>query len=234
MSLTPSGTYARIIDAAIKLFDEQGIRGTTVDEIAKQAGVTKRTVYYHFRSKDDLLARALSDQATTERRAIDLAFQASRDELESTIMRLFDEVAQYAADPRWKGCAFIRASVELAGMPGHPAVHAARNHRKYVERTLCRELSEIHAVEPESLARRLAILLDGAITSSVVHHDPKYAVEAGRLAVSLVASARQSGSFGIKHLDAPTAGALRCHTSKRLRRTANASNSSDQECSTTT
>jgi AcrR family transcriptional regulator len=221
LSLTPTGTYARILDAAIKLFDEQGIRGTTVDEIAKEAGVTKRTVYYHFRSKDDLLARALTDQGTTERRAIDLVFKESRDELESNIMRLFGEIARYAADPRWKGCAFIRASVELAGMPGHPAVHAARNHRKYVERTLCRELTEIHAVEPESLARRLAILLDGAITYSVVHHDPKYAVEAGRLAVSLVAAARRTGRFGMEQMEATTPCVLSSHASKHLGRTAN-------------
>lgn len=203
MSLISSDTRARILDAAVRLFDEQGIRGATVDGIAKEAGVTKRTVYYHFRSKDDLIAHALTDQSVAERRVLDLIIRGSGDGLESNIRRLFNEISQYATDPRWKGCAFIRASVELAGMPGHPAVRAARDHRKYVERTLSRELSEIDASDPVNLARRLAILLDGAITHSIVHHDPYYAAEAGRLAISLVAAARPNLSIDAdKHIGA--------------------------------
>lgn len=208
MSPGSNHTRVRILDAAVRLFDEQGIRGATVDGIAKEAGVTKRTVYYHFRSKDDLIANALTDQSVAERRVLDLIIRGSGDGLEANIQRLFNEISQYATDPRWKGCAFIRASVELAGMPGHPAVRAARDHRKYVERTLSRELSEIDANEPVSLARRLAILLDGAITHSIVHHDPFYAAEAGRLAVSLVAAARPNLSTDADERTRSTACAM--------------------------
>jgi AcrR family transcriptional regulator len=53
-----SATRARILDAALELFSEHGFDGTTLQQIADRLGLTKAALYYHFRSKDDLL-RAL-------------------------------------------------------------------------------------------------------------------------------------------------------------------------------
>ncbi len=50
----PSPTRERIVAAATKLFYDEGIRSVGVDAVAAKAGVTKRTLYYIFRSKDDL------------------------------------------------------------------------------------------------------------------------------------------------------------------------------------
>jgi AcrR family transcriptional regulator len=216
-----SDTRARILEAAFKLFDAEGIRGGTVDRIAKEAGVTKRTIYYYFRSKDDLIAQALADQSATERHVLDLLIRGSGIRLETNIMQLFAEIAQYSADPRWKGCAFIRASVELAGLPGHPAVRAARDHRKYVERTFVRELAEMNIEQAANLARRLALLLDGAIMATVVHHEPSYAVEAGRLAVSLVRTARLRPSVAEDEPTDPAAHAVLDCTAQRFGEMAN-------------
>lgn len=51
----PSDTRARILDAALELFSEHGFDGTTLQQIADRLGFTKAALYYHFRSKDDLL-----------------------------------------------------------------------------------------------------------------------------------------------------------------------------------
>lgn len=45
-----------ILDAAVDLFQERGYLGTTVDDIAERAGVTKRTVYHHMGSKEHILS----------------------------------------------------------------------------------------------------------------------------------------------------------------------------------
>ena len=45
-----------ILEAAGKLFYAEGFRAISMDVIAEEAGVTNRTLYYHFRSKDDLIA----------------------------------------------------------------------------------------------------------------------------------------------------------------------------------
>lgn len=49
-------TRSRILDAALGLFSEHGFEGTTLQQIADRLGLTKAALYYHFRSKDDLLA----------------------------------------------------------------------------------------------------------------------------------------------------------------------------------
>ncbi|MFT8180979.1 helix-turn-helix domain-containing protein, partial [Mycobacteroides chelonae] len=57
--MTITGARERLLEAAAQLTYLNGIDVTGVDAIAKQAGVTKRTLYQHFRSKDELVAAAL-------------------------------------------------------------------------------------------------------------------------------------------------------------------------------
>jgi AcrR family transcriptional regulator len=59
MESTTETTRERIVSAAAKLFYGEGIRAVSVDAVAEKAGVTKRTLYYHFDSKDDLIAAYL-------------------------------------------------------------------------------------------------------------------------------------------------------------------------------
>ena len=72
MSEAPSPTRKRIVDAATKLFYAEGIGRVSVDAVAEKAGLTKRTLYYHFASKDDLIAsvwkgRIVSESTLTSR-----------------------------------------------------------------------------------------------------------------------------------------------------------------------
>ena len=60
----PSDTRARILDAALELFSEHGFDGTTLQEIADRLGFTKAALYYHFRSKDDLLQALIAPAVT--------------------------------------------------------------------------------------------------------------------------------------------------------------------------
>lgn len=55
------GTFDKILAAALDLFVSRGFEGTTVDEIAEAAGLTKGAIYFHFATKDDVLL-ALLDQ----------------------------------------------------------------------------------------------------------------------------------------------------------------------------
>jgi AcrR family transcriptional regulator len=55
-------TRQRILDAAYVLFRRKGYTRVSMDEIAAAADVTKRTLYYHFESKDSLLAAKLEAQ----------------------------------------------------------------------------------------------------------------------------------------------------------------------------
>ncbi len=116
-------TRRRILDAAIAMFDAEGVRAATVDGISALAGVTKRTLYYHFRSKDDLMVAALEDFSGG--RIFDPIVEDRALDAREFVSSVFAEVGVRARDIRWKGCAFTRAAAELAGLPGHPAVAAA-------------------------------------------------------------------------------------------------------------
>jgi len=94
-----------------------------MDDIAEAAELTKRTLYHHFNSKDQLLADVLESQHH-------LALQAFRtfgDNLsgsaETIVGAMFQDLAVWADRPRWAGSGFTRLVIELADLPGHPASH---------------------------------------------------------------------------------------------------------------
>jgi AcrR family transcriptional regulator len=60
MTTTPPDTRTRILDAALELFSEHGFDGTTLQQIADRLGFTKAALYYHFKSKDELLGALVS------------------------------------------------------------------------------------------------------------------------------------------------------------------------------
>jgi TetR/AcrR family fatty acid metabolism transcriptional regulator len=52
---TKTEKYRRILEAAIKVFAEQGFFHSTISQIAKEAGVADGTIYLYFKNKDDIL-----------------------------------------------------------------------------------------------------------------------------------------------------------------------------------
>lgn len=195
-------TRRRILDAAVLLFDTEGVRGATVDRIAATAGITKRTLYYHFRSKDDLIAAALEDRESSRDGVFDTILDRGELDAAQFVAAAFGQIAARARDIRWKGCAFTRAAAELAGLPGHPGVVAARRYKKEIERGLFERLTRDGVKQADTLARRLVILLEGAIMHGIVHHEPDYALEAGRAAQELIERA-QAGPIALTTLLAP-------------------------------
>ncbi|MGQ3075318.1 MAG: TetR/AcrR family transcriptional regulator [Ferrovibrionaceae bacterium] len=178
-------TRQRILTAAEDLFYGEGIRATGVDRIAARAGVTKRTLYQHFASKDDLITAYVEG---TERPALGRyqALVADVAAAPDRIGRIFANLGRVAADPRWKGCSFARVAAELAGSPGHPALQAASRHKQAFEAWIAEMLAEtVH--RPAEIARQVMILLDGAITEILIHRDAGYAAVAGRAAATLIA-----------------------------------------------
>jgi AcrR family transcriptional regulator len=183
-----SQTREDIIAAADELFYRGSLREVSVDDIAAKAGVTKKTIYYHFRSKDDLIAAYLAarDRPTLERCRSWAGVDGS---LKERMARMFHALARASRSKHWRGCGFIRAAAELADLPGHPAMSIARAHKSGVEKWLVGCLIEEGYSDAEELAKSLMILLDGAVTRLIVHRDAEYARVAARTAQTLLGSA---------------------------------------------
>ncbi len=157
-----------------------------MDAIAAKAGVTKRTIYYHFPSKDDLIAAYLAarDEPTFARQTAWL--DETQGSLPEQVLGLFENLARAMNTPRWKGCGFIRAAAELAGTPGHPALKIGSAHKKRLEAWLEGRIAAEGLSEPALRARQVMIVLDGAAAQVLIHRDPAYALAAGQAAAALV------------------------------------------------
>jgi AcrR family transcriptional regulator len=179
-------TRTRIIEAAAKLYYGEGIRSVSVDAVADKAGVTKRTLYYHFKSKDDLIAAYLDARDQPNLKTFARWFQDTKGSLPAKIEGIFTNLAKSARHPKWKGCGFLRTAAELAGLPGHPAMKIGARHKSNVESWLAGVMSDGGIGNAGDLARQIVILLDGAFSTTLIHRDPAYIEAAGRAAAGLV------------------------------------------------
>lgn len=183
------GTRDKILDAANKLFYADGVRAVSVDAVAATAGVTKRTLYYHFRSKDELIAAYLESRDQPNLKIFKEWFDSAEEPAANKIAVLFQNLARSARHPKCRGCGFLRTIAELANMPGHPAVAVGAMHKKKFELWIAEELSSEgrSSEEAAQLARHIVLLLDGAFSAMLTHRDASYVEEAGRAAARLVA-----------------------------------------------
>lgn len=83
-----------IIDAALKLFAQEGYHSTTLDEVAKVIGVSKATLYYYFRSKEEIIKAILN---------------RSLDRMKQTL-----EIRKLPLSTREKLCQFIEYHITFA------------------------------------------------------------------------------------------------------------------------
>ena len=186
-------TRQRILDAAYALFRRSGYARVSMDEIAAAARVTKRTLYYHFESKDSLLATVLE----TQHRLALAAFRTFGDRLsgdpEAMIDTLFKELAVWSDRPRWAGSGFTRLVIELADLPGHPARAIARRHKAMLEAHFAAVLADAGVEQPRETAREVWLLSEGAISLMLVHRDRSYATVAAQAAKKLLRHRRDGG-----------------------------------------
>jgi AcrR family transcriptional regulator len=201
MSETGRSTRERILQAAGKLFYGEGIRAVSVDAVAEKVGLTKRTLYYHFRSKDDLIAAYLEMRDQPNLALFKRWFAEAEGDVAAKVEAIFRNLARSARHSKWKGCGFLRTSVELINLPGHPAMVVGRAHKKRVEDWLCSVFEEAAAPrEARQLARQVILLLDGAFAVVLLHRDPSYLEAAGaaaaRLVRGLVSTPRKSIKVG--------------------------------------
>jgi len=179
-------TRHRIIDTAYALFYRSGFGGVSVDNIAAAAGVTKRTLYYHFKSKDHLLESVLEVQgelALARIRKREPCYSGNSDEILSI---LFSDLAKWSATPGWTGAGFTRLVMELADLPGHPARAVAHRHKAALEAWWTGLLRKAGVAAPAERAREVMLLMEGAMAMILIHGDRNYADAAARAAKELV------------------------------------------------
>jgi AcrR family transcriptional regulator len=177
-----SATTDRIIETADRLFYGEGIRAVGVDLIAAEAGVSKRTLYNHFPSKDDLIVAYLERRARPAR--------ITDADPEAQILGVFERLERRFASDGFHGCPFVNAAAEIVER-AHPARAVAKRFKEERQQWFRTLVERMGAAAPDQLATQLALLLDGAIAAALVRGDPSIArVARDAAAVLLRAAAR--------------------------------------------
>ena len=181
-------TDARIAALAAEQFHEHGITATGVDALSRAAGISKRTLYERFGSKDGLIVAAYDslDLPVFEMLTgpAEAASDDPRDQLDGALRPARGDGAA-AAVPRLP----VRQRVVRAGRPDHPAHEVVRRHKDRLRRWIRRRAKDAGAADPERLSRQLMLVFAGAQSQALVQRSPKPVRDARQVARALVDAA---------------------------------------------
>jgi AcrR family transcriptional regulator len=156
----------RILETADRLFYLRGIRAVGVDTIAAEIGISKRTLYNHFPSKDELIAAYLARRFRQP--------PSSDKPPAEQILGTFDSLERRFASKDFRGCPFVNAVAELGREDR--AVKKIAVAFKESRRVWFRDLlMRLAVADADHLATQLTLLVDGAIAQDLVRDDPSMA-----------------------------------------------------------
>lgn len=184
----PPNKRAELVEKSLALFYRNGFHATGMDLVARETGVSKTSIYKHFRTKDELILAVLRlrDENFRNwlwRRAAERAEQPA-----AQLLAIFDALGEWFAQPGFQGCMFIKAAAEFQ-QEDHPVNVQAMEHKRLLEAHMADLARQAGLTDPAGLARQLLILKEGAIVLAAMSHDPAPAAQARRVAAQLLDSA---------------------------------------------
>jgi AcrR family transcriptional regulator len=148
----------RLLNAAAALTYREGVN-IGVEALCKAAGVSKRSMYQLFESKDELLAASLEQR--TSAYVTDLLPAADDDRSpRERILHVFTQVESASGGPEFHGCPYLAAQIELKDQD-HPASRVARRVKENLTAYFRAEAEQGGASDPDLLARQLSLVFDG-------------------------------------------------------------------------
>ncbi|MGW9031288.1 TetR/AcrR family transcriptional regulator [Streptomyces sp. NPDC055722] len=183
------GARERILQAAAKLFYEEGIHATGIARLVETAEVSTRTFYQHFPTKNALVEEYLRNYEAGMTRRIEQNLSREGLTPQDQLLSLFTMLAEATSGPSGRmtnrGCPLHNAAVEAAGhMPDmQELIH---HHKNGITQQLTAIAARAGAANPDQLGRQLNVLLEGAtalqtsLDSPCPRHD---ALEAARVLI---------------------------------------------------
>jgi AcrR family transcriptional regulator len=194
----------RLLAAADELFYENGINTVGIDRVIERAGVAKASLYDCFGSKDELVRSYLQVRSEARRARINERLSQYDTPVEK-ILSIFDLLGELAAQPGFRGCAFVRAGTDASSSNNVKTV--CEESRAFILGKFTELAREAGAGEPDLLGRQPVLLYDGA--SIAAHLDcNRNAVSTARTLAAQMLSGGVSGSRAPKTKTKRTVGAV--------------------------
>jgi len=159
-----------LVATALALFCRQGFHATGIDNVLRESGVAKKTLYNHFKSKDALIVAVLhkrsEDFLGRQRQSVlRLAPVQPGDPRMSQVLAFFDGLHEWINGDAFNGCTFINAAAEYPRLDD-PVHVACAEHKELQVRFLEELLADLQLQGSASIARQLALLADGAVVNA--------------------------------------------------------------------
>ncbi|SFD04793.1 TetR family transcriptional regulator [Pseudoalteromonas denitrificans] len=170
-----------IISHALPLFYQNGFNATGIELIISQAGVSKKTLYKYFKSKDDLILSVLTKRDEIFRRKLIDKTEFLGKTAEGKLLALFDFLHAWFNEVNFFGCMFINASAEFTDIE-HPSHIVCSEHKNKIKAYIKSLAFEANIKKSSELSAQLNILMEGAIVEAHVSGDKNSAIKAKKMA----------------------------------------------------
>ena len=177
-----------LVQKAVKVFYRNGFHATGMDALAAETGVSKTSIYNHFRTKEDLILGTLRLRDEQFRNWLFRRIEELGATPLEQLLALFDALQEWFARPDFRGCMFIKAAAEYQDAE-HPIHVQSAEHKRLLFNYVRSRTEAAGASDPDGLARQLLLLKEGAIVSAQLGHAPNSAAEAKLAAKALIAAA---------------------------------------------
>ncbi|WDI43348.1 TetR/AcrR family transcriptional regulator [Bremerella sp. P1] len=165
-------TRERLIEAASSRFYRDGFRNVGIDQILSDVGISKTAFYKHFESKDDLLLAALDGKGDwLEGLCKQVVWERGGGTPEGQLRAIFDLVDMFLVQDDFHGCFFVRAAMEFP-LPTEPVFQAAARNKHTFEEFVVVLAKNCQVKDPEELARKLCLIIEGAYITKHVTQNP--------------------------------------------------------------
>ncbi|SMO57044.1 TetR/AcrR family transcriptional regulator [Ruegeria faecimaris] len=156
-----------LVRKALKVFYRDGFHATGMDKLVAETGVSKTSMYKHFRTKEDLILAALRLRDENFRNWFMRRVEELADTPADQLISSFDALGEWFAEDGFRGCMFIKAGAEFQEKE-HPIHVQAAEHKRLLLEYFTDLARKAGAFDPESLGCQILLLKEGAIVTAVL------------------------------------------------------------------
>lgn len=176
-----------LVQKALQVFYTHGFHATGMDKLVAETGISKTSMYKHFRTKEDLILATLRLRDEQFRNMVVRRVEELADTPRARLMASFDALVEWMESDAFNSCMFIKASSEYQDA-SHPIHRFSAEHKRMLRDFMEDLASQAGAEDPAALARQLMMVKEGAIVTAHLQGPGGVGADA-RAAASILISA---------------------------------------------